>query len=31
MGGGAKNVVNFGIFKNHLGGPRGGQIWIDRS
>jgi len=30
-GGGAKFGVNFGIFKNHLGGPRGGQISTDQS
>ena len=29
--GGSKNGVNFGIFKNHSGGPRGGQISTDRS
>jgi len=29
--GGAKCGVNFGIFKNHSGGPRGGQISTDRS
>jgi len=30
-GGGSKYGVNFGIFKNHSGGPRGGQISTDRS
>jgi len=30
-GSGAKNGVNFGIFKNHSGGPRGGQISTDLS
>ena len=30
-GGGSKNGVNFGIFKNHSGGPGGGQITTDRS
>jgi len=29
--GGSKNKVNFGIFKNHSGGPKGGQISTDRS
>jgi len=29
--GGSKNGVNFGIFKNHSGGHRGGQISTDRS
>jgi len=29
--GGSKNWVNFGIFKNHSGGPKGGQISTDRS
>ena len=28
--GGSKYVVNFGIFKNHSGGPRGGQISTGR-
>ena len=29
-GGGSKYVVNFGIFKNHSGGPRGSQISTGR-
>jgi len=29
--GGAKYGVNLGIFKNHSGGARGGQISPDRS
>jgi len=29
-GGGSKYGVNFGIFKNHSGGPRGGQISTGR-
>jgi len=30
-GGGSKNGVNFGIFKNHCGGLRSGQISTYRS